>query len=41
VTTAREGMADPQPHDGALFAIDLADHLPGCRGAAEPALRLG
>jgi sugar lactone lactonase YvrE len=36
VTTAREGMADPQPHDGALFVIDL----PGCQGAAEPALRL-
>jgi|TARA_B100000700_G_scaffold22521_2_gene21847 sugar lactone lactonase YvrE len=40
VTTAREGMADPQPQDGALCVIDLATHLPGCHGAAEPALRL-
>ncbi|WP_458526851.1 SMP-30/gluconolactonase/LRE family protein [Onishia taeanensis] len=40
VTTAREGMAAPESHDGALFAIDLAEALPGCRGATEPALRL-
>ncbi|WP_192035167.1 SMP-30/gluconolactonase/LRE family protein [Halomonas sp. YLGW01] len=41
ITTAREGMTAPMEHDGALFAIDLADALPGCHGAAEPALRLG
>ncbi|MAX31863.1 MAG: gluconolaconase [Halomonadaceae bacterium] len=40
VTTAREGMADPRAHDGALFVIDLADHLPGFQGAVEPSLRL-
>lgn len=40
ITTAREGMTAPMEHDGALFAIDLANALPGCHGAVEPALRL-
>lgn len=40
ITTAREGMADPKSHDGALFALELAEVLPGGRGAGEPALRL-
>ncbi len=40
VTTAREGMAAPAEADGGVFAIELAERLPGCHGAVEPALRL-
>ncbi|WP_245184780.1 SMP-30/gluconolactonase/LRE family protein [Halomonas salinarum] len=40
VTTAQEGLADPQAHEGALFALDLAESLPGVKGLQEPRLRL-
>ncbi|MGS2744357.1 SMP-30/gluconolactonase/LRE family protein [Halomonas sp. LS-001] len=40
ITTAREGLTDPEPFDGGLFQIDLSDYLKHNTGLAMPALKL-
>lgn len=40
ITTAREGLTNPEPFDGGLYQIDLKDYLQHTTGLATPPLKL-